>query len=186
LLRSGEELRKAQQRALEGKGAADLQERLAEQRSSVRALARLGRDLLADEGRSAGDAIVERIARTLDAAALDEAARSQLRAGRLTEELEPPGFEALAGMAPAAARKTPARGKRTSSAVTEARGRVTEARREARERDREATRAERDAERADKAAREARRLALEAREHADEAERALAEAEAALRDVQRG
>ena len=100
LLRSAEELRKAQERALGGKGVSDLQDRLAEQRRAVRALARLGRDILADEKRSASDAIVERIAKTLDAAALDEGARFQLRAGRLTEELEPPGFEALAGMTP--------------------------------------------------------------------------------------
>src|SRR5205814_3198065 len=86
LLRSAEELRKAQQRALAGKGGTDLQDRLAEQRRSVRALARLGRDILAGEGRSVSDAIVERIAKTLDAAALDEGWRFQLRAGRLTEE----------------------------------------------------------------------------------------------------
>ena len=79
-----EELRKAQQRALAGKGAADLQKRLHEQRRAVLALAKLGRDILADEGRSVSDAIVERIAKTLDAAALDEGSRFLLRAGRLT------------------------------------------------------------------------------------------------------
>jgi hypothetical protein len=186
LLRSGEELRKAQQRALEGKGGSDLQERLAAQRGSVRALARLGRDILADEGRSVGDAIVERIAKTLDAAALDEGSAARLRAGRLTEELEPPGFEALAGMAPAALpRKRAATGKRKSDGVAEARARVTEAKREARERGRQATGAERDAERAEQAAAEARRIAQEARERADEADSALAEAEAALRAAER-
>src|SRR5207248_5275082 len=75
LLRSAEELRKAQQRALTGKGVSDLQDRLVEQRRAVRALARLGREILADEGRSTSDAIVERIAKTLDAAALDEGSR---------------------------------------------------------------------------------------------------------------
>jgi hypothetical protein len=186
LFRSGEELRKAQQRALEGKGGSDLQERLADQRGSVRALARLGRDILADEGRSVSDAIVERIAKTLEAAALDEGSAARLRAGRLTEELEPPGFEALAGIAPAAPeRERPATGKRTREAVAEARGRVTEAKREARERGREATGAERDAERAEHAAAEARRVAREARDRAENADRALAEAEAALRAAQR-
>src|SRR5205823_13338270 len=75
LLRSAEDLRKAQQRALGGKGGSDLKDRLAEQRRAVRALARLGRDILADEGRSVSDAIVERIAKTLDAAALDDGPR---------------------------------------------------------------------------------------------------------------
>jgi len=186
LLRSAEELRKAQQRALGGKGSTDLQDRLAEQRRSVRALARLGRDILAEEGRSVSDAIVERIAKTLDAAALDEGSRFLLRAGRLTDELEPPGFEALAGMAPAAPKKrAAAAGKRTTAAVAAERRRVQEAKRDARARGREADQAERAAKRAEDDAAKARRAARDARQRADEAKRALGEAEAALRAAQR-
>jgi hypothetical protein len=187
LLRSAEELRKAQQRALGGKGGSDLQKRLAEQRRSARALARLGRDILADEGRSVSDAIVERITKTLDAAALDEGWRFQLRAGRLTEELEPPGFEALAGMAPARGpRKGAAAAGPKPGRIGEARRRVQDAQREVRARAREAQRAEGEAERAERAAGEAREAARAARERADEAERSLADAEAALRKAQRG
>jgi hypothetical protein len=182
LLRSAEELRRAQERALGGKGVSDLQERLADQRRAVRALARLGRDILADEGRSASDALVERIAKTLDAAALDEGARFQLGAGRLTEELEPLGFEALAGMSPA--RSRPKRGgaaKPKGGGVTEARRRVHEAQLEVRARAREAAQAEQEAEQAESAAEKARRSAQAARQRAEDAERALAEAEAALK-----
>ena len=185
LLRSAEELRKAQQRALAGKDS-DLQDRLAEQRRSVRALARLGRDILADEGRSVSDAIVERIAKTLDAAALDEGSRFLLRAGRLTDELEPPGFEALAGMATARRQKGSAAAKPKRGGLAEARRRFQEAQREARERAREAVREEREAERAESEADDARHAAQAARERSDEAERALAEAEAALQKAQRG
>jgi hypothetical protein len=187
LLRSAEELRKAQERALAGKGAADLQKRLDEQRRAVRALAKLGRDILADEGRSVSDAIVERIAKTLDAAALDDGSRFLLRAGRLAEEVEPLGFEALAGMsaAPAKGRPKAAKPKRTGGAVAEARRRVQEAQRGARELAREAQRAEREADRAESAAAKARGAAREARERADAAEGVLAEAEDALRDAQR-
>jgi len=187
LLRSAEELRKTQQRALGGEGGSDLQDRLAEHRRSVRALAHLGRDILADEGRSVSDAIVERIAKTLDAAALDEGSRFQLRAGRLTEELDPPGFEALAGMMSArrsSKRASAAKPKRNG--VTAGRRRVQEAQRELRAREREAAQAERQAQRAESAAAEVRRAAKAARERSDEAERALAEAEAALRKAQRG
>jgi hypothetical protein len=189
LLRSAEDLRKAQERALAGKGGDDLGERLGEQRKAVRALARLGRDILAEEGRSASDAIVERIGKTLEAAALDEGSRSLLRAGRLTEELEPPGFEALAGMAATGARPKQPRapgptGKRDR--ITGARRQVQDARHEARVRAREAAAAERDAERAEAAAADARQAAEEARERADAAEQALAEAETALRDAKRG
>ena len=187
LLRSAEELRKAQERVLGGKGVSDLQDRLAEQRRAVRALARLGRDILADEGRSASDAIVERIAKTLDAAALDEGARFQLRAGRLTEELEPPGFEALAGMTSARSpSKRAGTAKAKPSGVAQARQRVQEAQRDVRAREREAVEAEREAERAETAAEQARRTAKAARERFDSAERGLAEAEAALKKASRG
>jgi hypothetical protein len=184
LLRSAEDLRKAQERALAGKGVADLQKRLDEQRRAVRALAKLGRDILADEGRSVSDAIVERIAKTLDAAALDEGSRFLLRAGRLTEEVEPLGFDALAGMSmtPAKDRRTAAKAK--PGAVADARRRLQEAQREARERAREATHAEREADRAESAAAKARSSAREARERADAAEAAVAKAQAALRDAQ--
>jgi hypothetical protein len=186
LLRSAEELRKAQQKALAGKGVADLQKRLDEQRRAVRALARLGRDILADEGRSVSDAIVERIAKTLDAAALDEGSRFLLRAGRLTEEVEPLGFDALAGMSvtPAKGRRTAAKAKPKGGAVADARRRLQEAQREARERAREATHADREADRAESAAAKARSGAREARERADAAQAAVAEAQAALRDAQ--
>jgi hypothetical protein len=186
LLRSAEELRKAQRRALGGKGAADLRDRLDEQRRAVRALAHLGRDILADEGRVVSDAIVERIAKTLDAAALDEGSRFLLRAGRLTDELEPPGFEALAGMAPPA---TPKRrvgsAKPTKGSVGETRRRVQAAQRESRARAREAEVAEREAAQAQAAAAEARQAAKAARARANEAERSLTKAEAELRAAQR-
>jgi hypothetical protein len=188
LLRSAEDLRKAQEKALAGKGVGDLQKRLDEQRRAVRALAKLGRDILADEGRSVSDAIVERIAKTLDAAALDDGSRFLLRAGRLTEEVEPLGFDALAGMSvmPAKGRPAATKAKPKAGAVAEARRRVQEAQREARERAREAAHSERDADRAETAAAKARRGAREARERADAAKAAVAEAQAALRDAQRG
>lgn len=186
LLRSAEELRKAQQRALGGRGAADLQDRLAEQRRAVRALAHLGRDMLADEGRPVSDAIVDRIAKTLDAAALDEGSRFLLRAGRLTDELDPPGFEALAGLAPSAAPKSRSGGsKQKKGSVGEARRRVQEAQRESRARAREAETAEREAAQARAAAAEARQAAKAARARSNEAERSLKKAEAELRAAQR-
>jgi hypothetical protein len=184
-LRSAEELRKAQERALGGKGVSELQDRLTEQRQAVRALARLGRHILADEGRPASDAIVERIAKTLDAAALDEGARFQLRAGRLTEELEPPGFEALVGLTPARPPRRTGESKSKSDGAADARRRVETAKREVRARAREAVEAERKAERAETAAAEARSTVRAARKRSDDAERALAEAEAALRQARR-
>src|SRR2546427_235487 len=81
-------------------------------------------------------------------------------AGRLPEELEPPGFEALAGLTPA---RPPSRragaAKPKDAGVAEARRRVDEAKREVRARAREAVEAERTAERAETAAAEGRRAA---------------------------
>jgi hypothetical protein len=186
LLRTAEELRKAQERALAGKGVSGLQERVEEQRRAVRALARLGRDILADEGRPASDAIVERIAKTLDAAALDEGARFQLGAGRLTEELEPPGFEALAGLTPPRSRSKRAGGAKPKlDAAADARRAVAEAKSEVRARARDAAAAERTAEKAETAAEDARNQARAARKRSDDAERLLAEAEAALQKARR-
>ncbi|HKA27702.1 MAG TPA: hypothetical protein VKD88_10020 [Gaiellaceae bacterium] len=186
LLRTAEELRKAQERALGGKGVSELQERVEEQRRAVRALSRLGRDILAEEGRPASDAIVERIAKTLDAAALDEGARFQLRAGRLTEELDPPGFEALAGLTPLRSRsKRGASVKPKLDPAADARRAVAGAKSEVRARAREAAAAERTAEQAQTAAADARDTAKAARKRSDDAERLLAEAEAALRKARR-
>lgn len=188
LLRSAEELRKAQQRALSGKGASELRDRLGQQRQAVRALARLGRDILAEEGRSVSDAIVDRIAKTLDAAALDDGSRFLLRAGRLTAELEPPGFDALAGMTTAAGKGAAAGSSREGKRerVAEARRRVKAARQEARARAREAVDADREVERAEAASADARRAAEDARERSEEAAQSLAKAEAGLREAQGG
>jgi hypothetical protein len=187
LLRSAEDLRKAQQRALSGKGADDLAKRVDDQRHAVRALARLGRDILAAEGRSVSDAIVDRIAKTLEAAALDDGSRFLLRAGRLTDELEPPGFDALMGMAVSAGTKqgTAAKSVTKREQVADARRRLQEARQEARTTGRAAADAEGEAERTEAAAADARREAEAARTRADEAEQAVEDAERALRDAQR-
>jgi hypothetical protein len=130
---------------------------------------------------------MERIAKTLDAAALDEGSRFLLRAGRLTEEVEPLGFEVLAGMsaAPAKGGSAAAKPKPKSGVVAEARRRVQEAQREARERAREAAHAEREAERAESVAAKAHSAAREARKRADAAQASLAEAQGTLRDAQR-
>ncbi len=187
LLRSAEDLRKAQQRALGGKGAGDLAKRVEEQRGAVRALARLGREILQSEGRSVSDAVVDRIAKTLEAAALDDGSRFLLRAGRLTDELEPPGFDALAGLAaPSGTKKRqPAKSVTKRERIGDARRRLQEARQESRAAERTALDAEREAERAEAAAADVRREADAARGRAEEAEQAVADAERALRDAQR-
>jgi hypothetical protein len=172
LLKSGEAL---QRQVLDGKGGAEAV-RAAQQRErdTVRNLVRRAEGLLRKAGRPATAATLERIAETLTAGAQTEEGREALRSGRLTAELEPAGFEALAGMAP----RTASRRDELSDARRAREARTQERRRleaEARELDRRAADLERKAERAEREAAEARADARRARKAAEKAADALAE-----------
>src|SRR6266550_1075876 len=68
-------------------------------RDEQRALERLAgaaREVAVREG--SGQAAVAQATQTLRAASLTDDGRELLKRGRLTEELEPPGFEALTGL----------------------------------------------------------------------------------------
>jgi hypothetical protein len=169
LLKAAQALRAAQQRAL-GKERSGEAVRAARdrERQAVQRLARAAQAALEESGQAAGAAQLDRIERTLGAAALDDDSRSLLKAGRLTHELQPAGFEALAGMQLSPPRRD------------EADRRQRERRRELQERARDAERrasaAEREADQAEDAARRARAEAERARTEADDAAAAAAEA----------
>src|SRR5436190_17561372 len=96
LVKAGEQLAGAQVEAIRAqKGDAFVEARRDEQRA-LEALAAGAREILAEAGR--GAAAVDRVVATLRAGSLTEDGRALLKSGRLTEELEPPGFEALAGL----------------------------------------------------------------------------------------
>ena len=117
--------------------------------------------------------MLERIARTLEAAALDEESRPLLKAGRLAAELEPAGFDSLAGFGIPPGRacsgrratSSPSGGgrrRRRGAASASSRRRCASSNAGRRE-------AEREAERAERTATEAREAADEARDAADAA-----------------
>jgi hypothetical protein len=162
----------AAERSRSGK-AKSLREELDEQRDALQRLTNEARDLLETERGSAPDAMVQRIASTLRAAASDPAAAELLERGRLNEDLEPAGFEALAGLVDV---KSPAASKPGESGVR--RKRLEMAQKAVRERKAEA------AELHDRAE-ESERQAAKARKAADRADRALADAEAELRSLER-
>ena len=121
LLRAGEQLAGAQVEAIRAqKGDALVEARRDEQRA-LEALAAGAKEILADAGR--GAAAVDRVLATLRAGSLTEDGRALLRSGQLTEELEPPGFEALAGLG------IPARPSRPGPEPKQARRRVRDLRR---------------------------------------------------------
>jgi hypothetical protein len=170
LLAAAERLREAQTG-----GRGDFAEAAAAERDAVRALTRGAADVLAEAGRPANEATLDRVERTLHAAVADDAARRELERGTLTRELEPAGFGSLLGAMPerAPAAKPPSRPRRRDTAKA----------REALERAREraAARAE-EAEAAERALAHARRE-LERAE--SDVERARAAAEAAADEVKR-
>ena len=118
---------------------------------------------------------LERVAATLTAGAQSDAGRKSLRAGRLAEELEPTGFEALAGIAlakRAGPRDELADARRAKEDRKRQRRKLEE---ELRKLEGRAGSAEREAERLQGQAAEAREAADRARREADEAAAELAE-----------
>jgi hypothetical protein len=181
LLAAGKAVVEAQQRLVRGSGDAEaLRTATARQREVVANLVRLARGVLAESGRPATPSMAERIAQTLNAAAVEDEGRRLLESGRLTVELEPAGFGAFAAV--------PSGGRRRASsprdelaerrrAKEERQQRKRDLQQRVRELERAAQDAERDAERAAKAAADARELADRARAAADEAAVELAELE---------
>ncbi len=180
LLAAGEELKAAQ---LEG-GAAALRETGGRQRELVRALSRAALGLLEHGDRKPSPATSERIAATLRAASVEHEGRQLLRSGRLTDDVESTGFEALAGMA-AARKQLPSKASEDVRAsererARELRAEIKRLRSEVRFRERRAAAAEREAAQAERAAREGRELAERERSSLEETTRRLSEAEEAL------
>jgi hypothetical protein len=102
LFAAGDALRGAQADLLAGRGDGRTLRAAGErERAAVDTLVDAARGLLTTEGHELSPAVVERVADTLHAAALDEDAREQVRAGRLERELRHVGL-GLGEAAPAA------------------------------------------------------------------------------------
>jgi hypothetical protein len=171
LAESGE----AQFRALQKSGSAqELRDAQVEERKAVAELVRKAAGVLEESGRSAAQPMLDRIAATLTAGAQTPEGREALTAGRLTEELEPAGFGALAGLGPIEPRSS-GDGAGEKKARDDRRRRLREAQAEVKELDARAREAEREADRAEAAATKARAAATKARARADEAAEALAD-----------
>jgi hypothetical protein len=98
LLAAGKRARAAQQEAVSGRGAEALREGLTTVRRLIDELRRLGVGILAESGRAASRAIMERIGTDLQALALSPAAADEASRRWLDRDLDPPGFEVLAGL----------------------------------------------------------------------------------------
>jgi hypothetical protein len=212
LVRRGEQLRAAQERALAGAPAAELREATRARRDALVALAESAVRFFAERGQAV-DAHRQDISDTLDAASLDPQAARAVLGGRLTTALEPPsGFGELGsfsteafGLAPTPGAEPPApevtdaeraaRAARRRAEELEATAEASEARAERRRRELEEAEAEvarlerdldaarRRVELAAEDAEAAQQAAVEARQAAARATAERESAEAHLQDV---
>lgn len=174
LLTAGERLQAAHAELLDGGDPRAVQEAAGAERAAVEGLVAAARGVLADAGRPATDATLDRVRDTLHAAASDDAVRELVRAGRVVADAEATGF-ALAGLSPGKGAKRPAaarpkkepdraaaRRKEAAERVEKAQAELTEAEGEVREAERALARAQKEADR--------RRAALERAERGLERE----------------
>ena len=96
LLAAGERLRAAHQAALAGEGAAELRAAAKAEREAVAGLVETALELLREAGHPTTDTTRDRVAATLHAAAASPEAAELVRHGRLTADLDPSGFGAIA------------------------------------------------------------------------------------------
>jgi len=107
LLDAGRQARSAQRDAVAGRGAEAFREALTAARRLAEELRRLAVALLAREGKAPGAEIVLRIATNLEALAFSPSAALAAERGYLDADLDPPGFEVLAGLQLASAPARP-------------------------------------------------------------------------------
>jgi len=207
LIRAGERLRHAHEQALAGDSPRGFEEARRDEQAALNRLSAGAHETLQASGHSAG--ALDRIISTLRAAASTEDGRRLLKEGRLTEELEPPGFDVLVGvpLQPQAKRPTvpqpgAAKTKRTTPKAAEKGEADTTAQRQRAEQSAERRRALSDArasvrqlrqqadqsrrrrQQAKREAERAERAAAEANSRVDEAEHELAAAESELAEAE--
>ena len=169
LLKAGESLTKSQAKAAAGTPQTFPEARRDEQHA-LEQLAEGAREIAERAG--IGSPALGKAMETLRAASLTAEGRELLRRGRLTEELEPPGFEALAGLGGRGRQVAPAKPPRSADrdqkrqALKQARARVRQLRADERELATVARAAAREAERAEAEAGAAQNRAADAQERA--------------------
>ncbi len=99
LLAAGDQFRKAQAAQLAGKSA-DLRAPLEARRAALGDLTKRAGEVLRDAGHPAAPDTMRRIMTTLEALATYGEDPGAPPAGRLTDDVDPPGFEALAALVP--------------------------------------------------------------------------------------
>ena len=187
LLSAGERFRKAQASQLAGKGT-DLRPPLEERREALAQLTKLAAKVLQDSGHPATPDVMRRVATTLEALATYGSHPDAPRAGRLTDDIDPPGFEALAALVPGPSTRGRSPG---ASRVIPFQPKKAESRGSRKKKDPQEEAKEREAERkaqlaaAKAAVQEGERTLRDARKEAAQAEGALKKAAAHAKETER-
>jgi hypothetical protein len=167
LLDSGHRMRAAQAGVLRGDARETFEQAQRTEREAIARLVAEAEWLLAERG-GASAAVREQIAASLHAAAVSEAGRELLAAGRFSQPITLEGFDALAGLAPPPSKRTAKpKPSRDTEELKEARAELAEARKRLRA--------------AERTAHEARRLTVQADAEVDAAADAVRKAEQRLR-----
>ena len=166
LLDSGHRLRTAQAGVLRGDARETFEQAQRTERETIARLVDVAAQLLAERG-GASAAVLEQIGTSLHAAAVSEAGRELLAAGRFTQPLTLEGFEAVAGLAPPPSKRAPKpKPARSTDELKQLRAELSAARKRLRD--------------AERTAHEAHKLAAQADANVDDAAEAVREAERRL------
>jgi hypothetical protein len=168
LIKAGEALEQAQSRALSGEDSSGFQAARRDEAAAISLLRTAAKQVLP----STSAAILDRIVTTLRAGAATPEGRGLIKQGRLTEDLEPAGFDAFSGVSATIAPKTTARkagSSKQQDKVESLRKRMQEAEKSAKALDAEASDLEDEAREAEALARKANRAAESTRKRADSA-----------------
>jgi hypothetical protein len=104
LIATGERFREAQA-SRQARKVADMRESLDARRKELSKLSDLSSELLRDAGHNPSPDTIQRILTTLEAMSAYASDLDGPRPGRLTHDVDPPGFESLASFVPSAGRK---------------------------------------------------------------------------------
>jgi hypothetical protein len=164
LLRAGDELRRAQQKALSGVKSADLRDAADRRRAALQPMVDAAEAVLEEADRSSA-AHTEAAQATFESASVDEDAARQVREGRLAKELPAPsGFGAVSGLA-----VVPGEGGQTRAPTAKQQQADQRARQQAERERRAVQEAKEEAEKLDREARDADRRAFKAEQDASRA-----------------
>jgi DNA repair exonuclease SbcCD ATPase subunit len=191
LIDSGERFRQAQSSSGARK-VADMRSALDARRESLSELSDLASDLLREAGHNPTQEFTRRIATTLEAMSAYASQADGPRPGRLTQDVDPPGFESLASFVPSGGKreltKEPAQKPAApapsskATAIDKSAMRKTEAANDAREREKDRQLAMAAAK---ASAQEAKRLLAEARTTTQSLEAAHKKAHSEARDAEK-